>query len=581
MALSRLAAVASRPKQRAPLGVHRQWREWVVRVRPPWPLNGYVIATFGLFGFLFWHLGSIMLQIRPDGWYVGFLSMYGDLLLHLAFIIKFVEFKTPWVENPVYAGEKVNYPIFIDYLTALLVPSMGVDLALLVTTFAFGLMVIIMARVFIRRFVPSERAVFLALLLFFINGGFGFFYFFRDFFTSGKPILEFLWAMPREYTFLNPHGYWWFNSVLAYFMPQRAFLLGFPFVLAVLLLLHQGHRSGSLRAFVLAGVLAGSLAIVHTHSLFVLFLLSLFFAPVSVLRSQGKRRALLRWAVFGGATAAIALPLFSAISSLEAPWRFIRVDIGWTSNEPLWWFWTKNLGLLGPLLLIALGWLARRDHGISLLYLPFLALFVAANVFAFQPWDYDNGKLILYWFFASTIVVARFLDEVFFRGDWARALLGLQLVLVMTFAGGLDLFRTFTPVSSHRIFSNEDLMVAERVRALTPPDAVILTASNHNHPVGALTGRSIVLGYHGWLWSHGYDYTPRARDVAAIYAGGPGLEELLARYNIGFVLIGPREREEFRDLNENAFAGYPQQELVPGWRLYDVRHGRLEGAPVH
>jgi hypothetical protein len=574
MALSRLAAVVSHQRPRASVAIVLSRMKRPFTMRPRLPLNGYVLATFGLFGFLFWHLGRAMLQFRPDGWYVGHVNLYGDLVLHLAFIMKFLETGNPLSPNPIMAGSKMNYPILMDYLTSLIARVTAIDTALFITTFTFTLAMVAIAGAFIRRFVPSERVVFLALLLFFVNAGLGFSYFFHDFFASGKTWPEFLMALPREYTDLKSHGYWWINTVLAYFLPQRGFLIGFPVVLAVLLLLHRGHRSGARGPFVLAGMLAGMLAIGHTHSLFVLFLLCLCYAPASVLRSEEKPQTLLNWALFAAVTAAIALPLFRAVSSLDAPWRFIRVDVGWTSNERLLWFWAKNLGVFGPLLLVALIWLFRRERGLFLLYLPFLAVFIGANIWAFQPWDYDNGKLILYWFFVSTIVVARFLDATLFAGDWARAVLGVQLVLLMTFAGGLDLFRTFTPVSSYRIFSHEDLAVAARVRELTPPDAVILTASNHNHPVPSLTGRSIVLGYHGWLWSHGYDYSPRARDVAAIYAGSPELEALLARYRVGFVLVGPREREEFRDLNEDAFARFPAVELVPGWRLYDVR-----GAP--
>ena len=310
--------------------------------------NKYILATFGLFGFIFWHLADQMLQIRPDGWYVGQVNLYGDLVFHIGLINKFLESDKFLPDSPIFAGSKVNYPIFADFITAQISKISDIDFALFITTLLGGLLSIFVARLFILKFIKNEKIVFLTLLIFFINGGLGFYYFFQDYFLSQKPILEFLSNLPQEYTDIKEKGYWWINTYLAYFLPQRGFLFAFPQTLTVIMLLHSAHTRVKRNYFILAGILAGALVLVQTHSLFLIFLLSIGFAPMSLFLSKNKKEILLGWLLFMVITALIAIPILNSISQTQNPLKFIRFDPGWTSEENIAWFWLKNLGLFGP-----------------------------------------------------------------------------------------------------------------------------------------------------------------------------------------------------------------------------------------
>src|SRR3989338_830755 len=156
----------------------------------------FVFLTFALFGFLFFHFAKNMLTVRPDGWYVGQVNLYGDLVFHLGFINKFLE----------------SGPIFADFVTSQVAKITGVDFALFITTIVTGILVIYVARLFIRIFIKNEKIVFLSLLLFFVNGGLGFHFLLSDFQNSQKSIFDFFISLPREYTDIKDQGYWWINT---------------------------------------------------------------------------------------------------------------------------------------------------------------------------------------------------------------------------------------------------------------------------------------------------------------------------------------------------------------------------------
>lgn len=531
--------------------------------------NKFTLATFGIFGFLFWHFGKEMLQVRENGWFVGHINLWGDLLLHLSFINKFLVTGQILPSSPIFPDTKPNYPIFADLTTALVAKFVGIDFALFLVTFTVGLLLIYISRIFIKTFIRNEAVIFLTLLLFFANGGLGFYYFLQNYVTSGIPLLTFLQQMPREYTNIQDQGFWWINNYLAYFLPQRGLLFAFPITLLVFSLLYTSFKKHKKPYFGLAGILAGSLAIIQTHSLFVIFLISILVGTFMLIKSNFNKKITTNWLIFAVLTSIIAVPLFSSISSSTSALSHIRFDPGWTSEENIIWFWFKNLGFFAPVLTVAIFWLFKKNRLLALLYLPFLAIFFLANIFIFQPWDFDNSKLFIYWYFASSIVVAYFLIDQFFQESAAKKIAGIFIVLLMTLSGALDIFRTFTPVTNYQIFTNLDLEISQAVKNLTPKDAIFVTASNHNHPIPALTGRSTLVGFHGWLWSHGLPYHQKAADVAKIYLGEKQAEELIAKYKVSYVTDGPSEKATF-SINKSYFEKYPKIYLGQNWELYDV-----------
>ena len=103
----------------------------------------------------------------------------------------------------------------------------------------------------------------------------------------------------------------------------------------------------------------------------------------------------------------------------------------------------------------------------------------------------------------------------------------------------------------------------------TKKDAVFITAPIHNHPISALSGRSTVIGFYGWVWSHDLAYNQRAYDVGQIYEGSKHADQLVSQYQINYVTVGPPEREQL-SINESYLSRFPTIHLGNGWQIYDV-----------
>jgi hypothetical protein len=225
----------------------------------------------------------------------------------------------------------------------------------------------------------------------------------------------------------------------------------------------------------------------------------------------------------------------------------MRWQPGWRGHNEANWplYWLRNVGL--PLVLIFPAWHAA-PRAWRKFYLAFVLLFVVALLVVFTPNDYDNIKLMYYWYAASCVIIAAWLVRLasVHRQRFLAALLALASV-----ASGL-LALQYENLNHKIFFNHEEIDAADFVRRHTPPRSLFLTASTIHQPVLSLSGRAIVRGDTAWLWSHGYEFTEREADVKAIYAGRVDALELLRYYHVDFVYLGETERRELF-ANQNFF----------------------------
>jgi len=283
-------------------------------------------------------------------------------------------------------------------------------------------------------------------------------------------------------------------------------------------------------------------------------------------------RRLRDWRSFFVPALVLSVPqlVWLAVGASVQAGRFLAWHLGWDrgTRNPLW-FWLDNLGLFIPLLIMALawgwrgGWLSKRH---LLLYVPFLACFLVPNVLQLSPWIWDNIKFLIWWHVASAPLVALLLARVWRRGGAWRAAAGLAFVL-LTLSGGLDVFRVASKTIEVRIYDAAAVAFGHRIRAVTPPGSIVLHAPTYNSEV-FLAGRRSVLGYPGHTWSQGLDAGTREDDIRAIYAGGPAAAGLLSGYGIGYVLVGPRERDLDSGIDEVFFESLRLIAESADYRLY-------------
>jgi hypothetical protein len=270
-----------------------------------------------------------------------------------------------------------------------------------------------------------------------------------------------------------------------------------------------------------------------------------------------------------------------------------------------WAFWITNTGVAVPLcalLLIALaatrlsGEMGTRARRVTALFpadllrvvLPFMAVFLVANVVVFQSWDWDNTKLFAYWYLGVALLLGTVVVR-WWRGWWP-GVGSFILAGSVLLTGVLVLLRLmpWTPAADavggpYTMVSADDARMATTVAGSTAPNAVFLTEGQPNDPVLIVAGRTAVMGYYGWLWSYGTDFGTRYNDVRTMLEGCQGQPRsscavfgLLGRYHVGYAEIddrldAPGVVDNQVGLKWWAAQGFPVVARTDHVTVYDVR----------
>ena len=483
------------------------------------------------------------LRTERGAYYTGQCS-YGDMAMHLGFITSLAvqgEFPPAYSILP---GERLCYPFLCD--------SVSSSLLLLGTPLRWAYMLpafLALAQVFCGFFLLAQavclrrQAPLLAFVFFFFNGGLGLVYFFSDY-----SFYELFTGFYKTPTNLTDKGIRWVNVIVDMLLPQRATLFGWAALFAVFLLLYLAVFKDQEALFLPAGLLGGLLPMIHTHSYLALGLVAACWLAASAVREGISKRWLFCWLRFGLPAILLAIPqlLLWTFHSVGGNEQFLRFHIDWVNEgkENWLWFWLKNVGplfLLSPLAYIRSG-KAGRDFA-----LPAVLLFLLCEIVVFQPNVYDNNKLLYVSYALFCILTADWLLGVLkkLRHPLLRvSLLALLLALCMNaslFSLGRELISGL-PGHSYRLFSQGDVAAAAYIRENTEPDALFLTASNHNNAVSALTGRNIYCGCPSYLFYHGLDYESRLETEKRLLTDPSFFEEQHAQLGIEYVYLGDYER---------------------------------------
>ncbi len=116
-------------------------------------------------------------------------------------------------------------------------------------------------------------------------------------------------------------------------------------------------------------------------------------------------------------------------------------------------------------------------------------------------------------------------------------------VLIIITPGGLAVYRDTK--LQWRLFDKNDLAVAEYIKNNTTTNAVILTSPLHNHPVTALSGRQVVMGHPGWLWTYGYDTSATQADLTVMASGSDEGFAKMREYNIDYIVISSQDSDDY------------------------------------
>jgi hypothetical protein len=281
----------------------------------------------------------------------------------------------------------------------------------------------------------------------------------------------------------------------------------------------------------------------------------------------------------------VALPQMILQGGLSGGSDRLSRDFGWMANrENAVWFWLTNLGLFLPLLLIALFDRNATTRIARRFLWAFMPIFVVANVVALDPTGpWNNIKVLFYWFLAVCVLVAALLVRAWqdHRTPVVRALLA-GCVLTMLLSGLLMHLHVARGKNAYMVFSRGEIDLAQQVRERTAPDAVFVSGLQYNPVLTALAGRSTLIFFTPYLQSWGIDTAQRERDVRSIYALAPNAIDLLRKYNVSYVLIGPSERNTLKANVEGLRNLFPVIAATEGHEVFDVRTlpDELNGQPA-
>ena len=526
----------------------RRWLAPLNSGRHPWPLLA-VLVVCGAWTVHFFHQAYVY---TPQGLFAGYVNIWGDWAAHLSFAGSFAYGHNFPPEFPIDPGHRLGYPFMIDFLAADLVP-VGLSLTAALTATSAMLALAFPGVMYLAglRFTAGRAAAAIAVFVFLMSGGLGFVYFFGDLAHYGLAALS---NLGQSYTKRDDVDLQWLNPVLAYMIPQRSTLFGFSLTLIVLLVLWLAVRERlGWRPFLVAGVIAGLMPVFHVHAYGTVVALPAVWAWFA------RRR---EWLVYFVPALVIGIPILAWMwppdnTSMCGEGLSIDrfcVQPGWLAftdwqRYGIWLFipdviafWLWNTSLFIPLVIAGHGlprWFPTR---FPTWFAPMWLWFLVPNFIVLQPWIWDNTKFFVIWLLLGSIVAGGVLAGML-KLRPATAVVAAISIVLLCLSGLLDVSRASDfSISSVEFTDAGGLRVAEWARHNTSPTAIFVVAEEHNSPIPSLAGRRVLVGYPAWLWTYGLaDYVQRTEDDKRILDGDPTAPELVRKYHVDYVMIGPQE----------------------------------------
>ncbi len=542
-------------------------------------------------------------DLRPaaDGSFHTGQACYGDLSLHLGIITSLRNAPFP-PDYSIMPGQLLSYPFLTDsFTTSFMLGGFSLRMALLLSSLVMLVLVFAGYAFFCQRLCKTKPGMFIAFLLFFLNGGLGFVYVLDMRYVSlgtaehnslqaATGLIDRIWSMiapdswyqtPTNHTEFDTYNLRWSNVIADMLIPQRTTMGGWSMLMPCLWLLSDlllgesrlphhtvDMRSQSARPVLnwrqicVLGVFSGMLPMIHTHSFAALAFCSfgmMLFSLYSIFKNR-QWYVLLSWLLYAAIAALLAVPqLFQwtfaqAFANNEGTGTFLSFHFNWVNRyadglkDGYLWFYLKNIGL--PFVLICFC-LFEKNYRTWLVYSGAFVIFILAELIRFQPNAYDNNKLFYVWYMLCLPAAADFAVLLWhkLRGIRVRPLMAV-LSAVICFASG-TISIAHECLSDWQLYSDEDVQTAQFIDQTLPEHAVFMTGRQHLNPVSALSGRIVVCGPDLWLYYHGFDTVARSADIRMFYEDPEANSDILEKYDVSYILVSGWERTDY-SVNEHA-----------------------------
>ena len=510
-------------------------------------------------------------------WNVG-QSTYGDLPMHTAFITGLRNAQFP-PDYPFYPGNQLSYPFLMDSLsTSLMMLGFALQASIIVPGTLMMALCFMGVMLLAREMTLGKKTIVLAALLFFLNGGLGFFY---DFDQAGgfegdgtltvwariQEILTGYYKTPTNQP--DPNNLRWSNIIADLFVPQRTLLGGYCMAIPCFYLLYvcfdpaKRDEHYSPRALTLLGMWGGLLPLIHTHSFLALGLCSAGMLVFDMIHDRERVSLLRRYLIYAAIAVGLALPqllgftfrqTFQSMLTGEEGHSFLVFQFNWVNNpsgngmrDLYGWFYVKNIGLPFVLLILAL---FEKDRHMRRIFAGAFAIILAAELIRFQPNEYDNNKLFYLAWMLCCMIVADYCAKLWRRlaGLRARPVIAALTAVLFFLSASLTLWREC--VSDYQAFGSAAVEAARYAESETDQDSTFLCGTQHLNPISSIAGRKTVCGPDLWLYWHGFTTTERKLDISRFYTDPRDNIDVLQKYDVDYIFVSSYELSSYSvDLN--------------------------------
>lgn len=476
-------------------------------------------ALFSLRAFLwvFFKVGDSLKVLSPNN--------LGDISLHINYINYFANGATFWPDNTIFTGDKIRYPIGLDLFNSLLVLS-GIDLQKsliwvgLLSSLGTGFMLFVWGKAF-------------ALAGFLFNGGLAGFKFFDSFqFVDYQQDLA------------------WKSLPLAVLVTQRGLLYAIPVGLLLLCSWRQRiaesdkETSNLILPLWLEILFYSTMSIFHLHTFIFLSLLLVWFLIAS---SKG-RIYILKLILFSVPVGTFIVLLltnnFKSSSIVHMKWGWMLEK----QNPAI--FWILNFGIFFPLVLfLCIKLFIKRKVDLDelktftqaeLFVIPAVVLMILFFNVMMAPWEWDNIKLLIW----SYIILLPYI--------WSEALFNLNkikqyvLCFILFFSGFVCVCGGFPVFNGYDVFKfSEVTSVSSAIKKINI-ESRFAAFPNYDHPL-LYCGRKLVIGYPGWIWSHGYKINKKDEKLKNLMMGDVNWKKYAKELGVNYIFWGEREEREYKN----------------------------------
>ncbi len=506
---------------------------------------------------------------------------YGDIPFHMTEVSKFAFEKKIDFNEPIFTGERMRYSFLINLISGFILQSTGRwYFALQFPAMTFMSLATIITFLIYRKFLKSGWAAVLAVIIFLFGSGFGANWHFQNYLgtyanhsfegfinylvnTTASTITRYDAVFPNQ-------NIGWGAPLSLVLLHQRSFFFGILDFALFMLVLESWLRNpkNNIKTIIL-GLIVGIGPLGHFHTFIAMGLILAVTGILAIVRKNAE--LVRRLAILGTLIFLIAGPqiiyLLQGNTSAISGGSFLKFRLGWMveptigsikfdarsgflggSILPFFNFLILNFGVVLPIFIIG-GFLIVFGHrsfklqfkGIGWWWLCGATLFLAVQLVRFQPWDYDNNKILVYFqFFAAPIFVAFFVWLLKYS-KILGAILFFAFFTLGTFSGFIDQIPRFLVPNEKLpiIFNTDAIEMADFIKNDLPYGQNIITSSSHLNPVSSLAGRPVLVGYPGWLWTRGIEYGKREQDLKMFYSDPVVWKFIADSYSGKFVVVDP------------------------------------------